>query len=114
MEYFESINRTALVVSHKKPFLDWIKYVDPSTPMIDEKHDSKTVYLLPDDEGASDDWQRYLKKHFKEIFEQELGAWYTDPETWPKDRPWKVFNEWLDYEFQSIVYDTVAGSIKKE
>ena len=113
MEHFENINRTALVVSLKKPFLDWIKYVDPTTPMIDEKHDAKTIYLLPED-GDDNNWERHLKKNFKEIFGQELGAWFTDLGTWPKDRSWKVFNEWFDYEFQSMVYDTVDDSIEKE
>ena len=101
------------MVSHKKPFLDWIKTVDPTTPMIDEKHDSKTVYLFPSD-GDGGDWERHLKKHFKEIFEQELGAWFTDPAMWPKDRSWKVFTDWLDFEFQSMVYDTLDDSIEKE
>ena len=96
MEHYENINRTALVVSPKKPFLDWIQSVDPMTPMIEEKHDSN------------------LKKHFKEIFEQELGAWFTDPAMWPADRSWRVFTEWLDFEFQSMIYDTMEDPIDKE
>lgn len=113
MEYFKGINRAALVVSYRKPFLDWIKYVDPTTPLSDEKHDSKTIYLLPE-EDDSDKWKVYLKKHCREILENELVAWFTDPSTWPKDISWEAFNEWLDYEMHSVVFDTLDSDIEKE
>ena len=113
MKYLADVNRTALIVRIKKPFIDWIKYIDPAVDFLEEKHDSKTVYLLP--EGSDNGrWERYLKKNFNTIFEQELEAWFTDPKLWSKDRSWKVFNEWLDYEMHSIIFDTVNEPIEKE
>ena len=113
MDEFESINRAAVIISLKKPFIEWIKYVDSEAQYLDEKHDSKAIYLLPEvsDTGKS---ERYLKKNFQKIFEHELGGWYTDPSLWPKDRSWKVFNEWLDYEIHSMIFDVLDEPIEKE
>lgn len=113
MGHFEDVNRTALVVSPKKLFFDWLKTVDPTMPTQDEKHDSKTIYLLPED-GDNGKWERYLKKHYHKIFEEELETWVTNPTLWPKDLSWQMFTEWLDYEFHSVILDTVSGSIEKE
>ncbi len=113
MRYLADVNRTALIVSLKKPFIDWVKYVDPETEFPGEKHDIKTVYLLPED-SDNGRWERYLKKNFSTIFEQELEAWFTDESVWPQDRSWKVFNEWFDYEMHSIVFDMVSKPIEKE
>ena len=50
---------------------------------------------------------RIFEEHYVDIFEHELGGWYTDPEMWPKDRSWKVFLDWFDYEIQTMVYDMI-------
>lgn len=114
--YYPDINRSALIVKVKKPFIDWLIYTskeyDPPDEKLDPKEvkiegfDSKYVYLIPAYEEI-EKYQRFLKKHFKEIFEHELSGWYTDPEMWPKDRSWDVFKEWFDYEVQSMVFDMV-------
>ncbi len=112
MEHFSTINRIAILVYPKKPFIDWLKYVDPEVPLCDRVHDSKTVYLLP--EEVSEDWEKYLKKICTKIFENQLLAWFTDPSIWPQDRSWKVFKKWFAVEMQSIIFDTVDDEIEKE
>ena len=64
------------------------------------------MYLIPAYE-ENEKYEKFLKKHCIDIFEHELGGWYTDPEMWPKDRSWKVFQEWFDYEIQTMVYDMI-------
>lgn len=112
MEHFNTINRIAVLVYPKKPFIDWLKYVDPEVPLFDDVDDSKTVYLLPED--VSEDWEKHVKKICTKIFENQLLAWFTDPSIWPHDRSWKVFKEWFHVEMQSIIYDTMEDSIEKE
>jgi len=110
MEYLESINRTALIISYNKPFLDWLKYVYPDTPNIKEEYDSKTVYLLPELE----DWQEYLMNHYLPIFDQELESWCEDSSQWPQNRSWEVFKQWFKYEWQSMVFDMPDEPINKD
>ncbi len=116
--YYPDINRSALIVKVKKPFLDWLIYTskeyDPPEDELDpnllktEGFDSKFVYLIPiyDD---MDSYEKFLKENYKEIFEHELSGWYTDPKMWPKNRSWKVFQEWFEYEIQSMVFDMVKN-----
>jgi hypothetical protein len=49
-----------------------------------------------------------------QIFEFELFAWYTPEELWPKNRTWKMFQEWFEVEINSEVFDLVEGEIEKE
>ncbi len=111
MEHFNTINRIAILVYPKKPFIDWLKYVDPEVPLFDDIDDSKTVYLLP--EEASENYQKYVKKICTKIFENQLLAWFTNPTVWPHDRSWKVFQDWFHVEMHSIIYDTVGQEIEK-
>lgn len=114
--YYSDINRSALIVQVKKPFLDWLIYTskeyDPPEDELDpalletEGFDSKYVYLIPvyDDING---YEKYLKKNYQIIFKHELSGWYTDPKMWPKDRSWAVFQKWFAYEIQSMVFDMV-------
>ena len=56
MDEFESISRSAVNHQSQKPFIEWVKYVDSEAQYLDDKHDSKAVYLLPEvsDTGKSE------------------------------------------------------------
>jgi len=105
MEYLPSINRMAVIVKPKQPFINWIKKQDPNFKMTEEKHDCKNIYLLPEEDG--DDWQEYVKKECVWIFGNQLKDWNTDPHTWPLNRGWNAFNKWFDFEVQTMIYDLV-------
>lgn len=36
-----------------------------------------------------------------------MEGWYTTPELWPKVRSLKVFREWFDVEYHTVLIDTV-------
>ena len=53
MEHFNTINRIAILVYPKKPFINWLKYVDLDVPLFDDiriydfalsKEDIKNIY----------------------------------------------------------------------
>jgi len=121
--YFPDINRAAVVVKLKKPFVDWLVYTSkehdgPGHELKPEEvqtegFDSKHVYLIPAYD-ETEKYEKFVRKHCTEIFEHELAGWYTDPEMWPKDRSWKVFQEWFDYEIQTIVLDMADKPIEYE
>jgi len=115
MERFKTINRTAVVIIPRKPFWDWVNDAEPSSEseLTSKIKEDETVYLLPefDDE---DELERHLQKISKEIFENELMAWYTDESLWPPDRSWKTFKEWFDYKVHEIVFDILREEIEKE
>ncbi|HEX6207077.1 MAG TPA: hypothetical protein VF058_01845 [Actinomycetota bacterium] len=79
------LNRAALILRYKQPFVDWINAADPSptshTLTVDEVNQEHTVYLVEvEDEDEPAEW---LVRHHEELFEAELNGWYTDPALWP-------------------------------
>ena len=100
------VNRTAVTVTPKDRFLDWLHAADSTSGRITLKRVQRepTIYLLP--EGNDDiDATRQLRKVCGEIFEHELDAWYRDITTWPTERGFSEFRTWFDYSFHSVVID---------
>jgi hypothetical protein len=44
----------------------------------------------------------------------ELNDWYTDQLKWPENRTYKMFTDWFDIEFCSMVLDLEDADITKE
>lgn len=102
------LNRAALILRYKQPFVDWINAVDPVPSSIvltlDDVADERTVYLVEVED--LDDLERWLARYYEWLFEEELNGWYTDPALWPRDRSLKKLKEWCSFEFNSVVIDT--------
>lgn len=110
-----TLNRSALVVTPKQPFLEWLHSIDPSShdlKMTDLRSDP-SVYLFTD---CSDDTELtpYLKEACEEIFEQELESWDRMEETWPKDRSFEAFQRWFDYSIHRMIFDLADHPLKLE
>ncbi len=110
------INRAALILRYKQPFVDWINAVDPSPAShlvtLDEVNSERTVYLIEvEDEPELATW---LKGHYREIFEEELFGWYTDPKLWPQDRSLKRLSEWCAFELNTVVMDFGDSPIEED
>jgi hypothetical protein len=101
------LNRAALILRYKQPFVDWINAVDPSPAShaftLAEVNQEHTVYLVEaEDVSELDDW---LADHHEELFEAELEGWYTDPALWPRDPSLNTLREWCAFELHTVVVD---------
>jgi len=100
------LNRSAVVVKPKQPFLDWLRTADPTSGGITlgELEQDPTIYLIPecDTEG---DVRKALRKLCGEIFVEELAAWWTDEKSWPQDRGFTVFCRWFEWQHHSMLID---------
>lgn len=97
------LNRAALIIFPKQPFLDWATSLDDSG-LVPDVAGEQTVYLVP--EFESDEEGRQVLKHvYAEIFERELDGWHTDPSAWPQKRDFKTFQEWFSIDLHSVVED---------
>ncbi|WP_340106826.1 hypothetical protein [Rhodohalobacter sp. 8-1] len=106
------VNRTALLLRYKEPAIQWINEADPveDAMVLSEKevNAERTVYLISDDDGENKETQQaWVKQNFRNLFESELEGWYTDPDLWPQPLTLKLFREWFDTEFHSVIIDTV-------
>ncbi len=75
------LNRAALILRYKQPFVDWINAADPSptsrTLTLAEVNQEHTVYLV--EVEYEDELTEWLTLHHEELFEEELTGWYHGP-----------------------------------
>jgi len=70
------LNRSAVVVRPKKPFLDWVRAVDDGdVSEVTADQMVPTLYLVPDYEDPADA-EEVLRKVCEEIFCRELEGWF--------------------------------------
>ena len=107
------INRIAVTVRYKKPFVDWINTSDPYNDdpgiTIDSADSDNPVYLV--DDRYAENFETWLKKNYKTLFESELHSWYTDQSLWPGKRDLRTFRKWFEVEYFTIVIDLGRGGI---
>ena len=109
---FENVRRAAVVIKVKTPLSDWLKSMDPESPQPDLDL-TKEIYLVEDFE-TEDDLKKWLKKNFDLIFKHQLNNWYTDESLWVKNRNFRMFEEWFDYSFYPMIWDTLSEDIDKD
>ncbi len=100
------VNRSALLVKRKNPYIDWANALDEDGPRLslDEPMKDSTVYLV-DEIGYHGDAQEVIRKYYSTIFEQELVAWHLVEKDWPQKRDLKTFQDWFEVEAHSMVLD---------
>jgi hypothetical protein len=109
--FFENIDRSALIVTPKQPFIDWLLGLDPTINKVDVTNDPD-VYLKPD---FDNDTQvvKWLERNFDDIFRDQLNHWYNDESKWIQKRTFKVFKEWFNYSIHTMIWDTLENPIEK-
>ena len=104
------INRSAITVRAKQPFLDWLQALpDPVGPetTLARVNSEPHVYLLPE-YGMLDEQEDLIEEFFDLIFECQLAGWWTDDTDWPRARTASMFKQWFDVEFHSMIRDLTA------
>jgi hypothetical protein len=113
-----SLNRTAIVLRPKAPFLAWVRQLLRDTTEEEVENDQDlvdepNVYLIPDSDSyevAVEDLSDYAEL----LFESELGAWTLAIERWPKERDWSALQDWFDYEILGPVLDACPEELVLE
>ena len=103
-----TLNRHLVTITPKLPFLDWLLTADPHPPSnltLAELRDDSEAFLIPDD-VAEDTEQaaKWVEKHWRMFFTHCLAGWITDESLWPKTSL-KLFREWFDITYHSMVWD---------
>ncbi len=110
------INRAALIIRYKEPFIKWINETDPYSrnPGItsEDANDDATVYLISEEDGEN--IEKWIARNYKTLFESELEDWYPDESYWPKKRDKKMFDAWFDVQCHTMIIDTVDDLIEDD
>jgi hypothetical protein len=111
------LNRAAVVIRAKKPFIDWVQSL-PGSADVDRQYidQDSTIYLVP--ELTSDDETKEIDEiiHsiYQHIFEEQLVDWIEDESRWPVNRDIKTFKKWFAVEFHSVVSDLVGEHLEDD
>ncbi len=113
MQYAEGfINRNALLVKPKAAFWAWLKTCDPEfEPSLDPSE--HTIYLIGEKESDSET-NAWLKKNFDKIFRNELEGWITDDSYWPAKRNFRMFQNFFEVAYHSMVMDLENEPVIKD
>ena len=106
----KTINRTAITIIPKQPYIDWANSFEDGVGY-DEVH---ATTILITDKYDEFNYETYLKKIFKQLFEEQLDSWMTDPEDWPKKRTYTIFKEWFDVICSDMTWDCGDGNIEHD
>ncbi len=107
------VNRAAILLRYKEPFVQWINDADPSDDdagaTLGSANKDKSIYLITNTDAEN--YEIWIELNYKDLFKSELGDWYTDETLWPKNITKKIFDEWFEVECHSVLIDTVGGEI---
>ena len=107
------LNRAALILKAKKPFVQWINESDPTNkaPHVSmaEVNQDRTVYLINDQEAES--VEEWIGPNCANLFESELEDWSRDESVWPQNRDLQLFKKWFEVECHTVLIDTGSGPI---
>ena len=110
-----TINRTAIVVRPRQPFLNWLHRSDPTSweLNLEDLRREPTVYLLPEceNEGEAREW---LEEVCGRTFEEQLDGWYRVPSSWPGRRDLDAFDRWFEWSYHSAVVDLCNDALLRE
>lgn len=107
------LNRGLVVIRYKQPYIDWVKTAGdaPMEISLQQANDDGDSFLLPtyesqiDPVDGTEDAIRWVEKRWRMFFEHILESWILDEAEWPQKRSLKMFREWFDIEYRSIVWD---------
>ena len=101
-----ALNRSAIVVRPKLPFLEWLQSADPTsaTLALADLALEPTIYLVPECADAEQE-RAALQTVFRTIFENQLDGWWRDQTSWPSSRSFGMFSQWFDCQFHSTLLD---------
>jgi hypothetical protein len=112
-----TINRSLVVLLPKQPVLDWIIRVDPNAPQLtlEELRQEQDAFLISQRSVETvDKAERWIHRRWKVFFESFLHEWYTEASWWPKNRSLKMFKQWFDVQYHSMVWDLAGETVEQE
>ena len=109
------VNRTAVIIIAKQPFLDWLHAVDPTSRQLklDDLNVEPSIYLLPNSD-SDEQAKKNLRRICKQIFAHELNGWWSEPSAWPQDLSYGVFVKWFDWRHHSMVFDVAEAPLRRK
>ena len=108
----KTINRTAITIRPKQPYIDWANSFDDGEAYDPDKRHATTILIS--EKYDEFNYEIYLKKIYKILFEEELESWMANPDDWPKIKNYTMFKNWFEIICSDMTWDYGIGNIKQE
>ncbi len=106
----KTINRTAITIIPNQPYIDW---ADSFNDVAVYYKNFVTTILIPD-EYDEFNYEKFIRRTYKQIFDEQLESWMADPSVWPKIKGYKMFKKWFEIICSDVTQDYGAGQIEHE
>lgn len=107
------INRSIITITHLKPYLDWGKSLDTGENIPVPKDGN--AYLMEEiATGTAEEVEFYLKKHWREIADEEFESWSRLPSEWPKLNSLADFKKYFTFEHRELVFDLCDHLLRRD
>ena len=107
---FYVVEKSIVVLKPKQPFLEWINMnLATSTETLLDLASIRidcNSYMIPEI-NEIEDGIAFVDEYFESLFQMELASWSEDQNMWPKELTLKMFWEWFDVEFHSMLIDSL-------
>ena len=109
------INRSAIVVRPRQPFLNWLQRVDPTSAYLalDDLRRQPTIYLLPECDSKEQALE-FLREISREIFEEQLNGWHRVASVWPSGRDLATIRIWFEIGFHTTIVDLCDDPVEHD
>ncbi len=108
-----TINRTALIVRPRQPYVDWANSMDDGGPKANfKKSREEPSICLVKDIDLLGDFAHLIDDYWEWIFQEQLGGWMRDSELWPSELTREMFLKWFDCELSTMIWDMLKTRIK--
>jgi hypothetical protein len=108
----KTIKQTAITIRPKQPYIDLANSFDDGEKYDPDKRHATTILIS--EEHDEFNYEIYLKKIYKILFEEELESWMDNPDDWPKIKSFQIFKDWFEIIFSDMIWDYGTGDIEHE
>ncbi len=109
---YEIINRAAITIKPRQPFIDWINSVGNEAEVTFDDVDAE-IYLVPEFENE-EEMNQWFVENFDTLFCNQMNGWYMDTDVWIKERTLEMFYIMFDVSYSSMIWDTEADAVEKD
>ncbi len=108
-----TINRAALIVRPKQPYVDWANSVDNDGPraILQELRTDPSIYLV-ETIDLLEDFDLLIDDTWEWIFREQLNGWMRDADLWPEGLTREMYLEWFDCELSTMIRDVLKPKNK--
>jgi len=108
-----TINRAALIVRPKQPYVDWANSVDDDAPQanLQEARTDPSIYLV-ECVDFLENRDLLVDETWEWICREQLSSWMRDEDLWPEVLTHEMFHDWFDCELSTMIWDLLKTKIK--